>query len=390
MTASPLKRALLRKDPTFSESDYGFRTFGELLRHLAERNVVELAEGPAKGDPEVSLPEHGDQEVAFALLRSVVADLAGGGGAVALSGLKNQLRRARPDFSEKKLGYRSFLQFCKAAATAARWSCAGARTPTTTSSPPIPPDPPAPRPAPRPLGSATRTYRPPKAGLIRHLRGAKCKIDGERGVIRGAGGPRRGRDGGEVGERRAWGRGQGRVALAWAVAPEPTARPRCRPTRSRTLGSADAADGLGSAVGSGSPVGTGSAVGALQGYVAREGLQYLLDKAEIVRSSPRTNAGQAFMAALKGDWQKPITIDKKKPTKKASITENPHPEDVPKIDWDGIARTWMVASDQQRSDWLAAMPAEAQLFAPKPGQKPRTAFLGKLREIINTEVRAAA
>jgi len=112
-----LKRTLLRKDPTFAESDYGFRTFGELLRHLAERDVVELAEGPAKGDPEVSLPEHGDPEAAFGLLRSVVLDLAGTDGAVALSGLKNQLRRVRPDFTEKKLGYRSFLQFCKAAAT---------------------------------------------------------------------------------------------------------------------------------------------------------------------------------------------------------------------------------------------------------------------------------
>ncbi|WP_406044522.1 NYN domain-containing protein [Micromonospora sp. NBC_00898] len=126
VTASGLKRTLLRKDPTFSESDYGFRTFGELLRHLAGRNVIELAEGPAKGDPEVSLPEQGDREVAFALLRSVVSDLAGAEGAVALSGLKNQLRRARPDFSEKKLGYRSFLQFCKAAATSGvvelRWS----------------------------------------------------------------------------------------------------------------------------------------------------------------------------------------------------------------------------------------------------------------------------
>ncbi|MET8912214.1 PIN domain-containing protein [Micromonospora sp. NPDC004551] len=126
VTASGLKRTLLRKDPTFSESDYGFRTFGELLRHLAGHNVVELAEGPAKGDPEVSLPERGDREVAFALLRSVVVDLAGEGGAVALSGLKDQLRRARPDFSEKKLGYRSFLQFGKAAATSGavelRWS----------------------------------------------------------------------------------------------------------------------------------------------------------------------------------------------------------------------------------------------------------------------------
>ena len=114
MTASTLKRTLLRKDPTFAESDYGFRTFGELLRHLAERDVLELAEGPAKGDPEVSLPEHGDREAAFGLLRSVIVDL---GGEVALSGLKDQVRRVRADFTEKKLGYRSFLQFCKAAAT---------------------------------------------------------------------------------------------------------------------------------------------------------------------------------------------------------------------------------------------------------------------------------
>jgi uncharacterized protein (TIGR00288 family) len=117
VTASTLKRALLRKDPTFSEADYGFRAFGELIRHLGERGVVELAEGPAKGDPEVSLPEHGDSEEAFALLRAVVTDLGARGGPVALSGLKNQLRKVSPDFSEKKLGYRSFLQFCKAAET---------------------------------------------------------------------------------------------------------------------------------------------------------------------------------------------------------------------------------------------------------------------------------
>ena len=32
--ASRVKRAILRKDPTFDEADYGFRGFGELLRHL--------------------------------------------------------------------------------------------------------------------------------------------------------------------------------------------------------------------------------------------------------------------------------------------------------------------------------------------------------------------
>jgi uncharacterized LabA/DUF88 family protein len=126
VTASTLKRTLLRKDPTFNEADYGFRAFGELLRHLAGKNVVELVGGAAKGDPEVTLPEHGDREAAFALLRTVVFDLAGSTGSTALSGLKNQVRKVAPEFSEKKLGYRSFLQFCKAAATSGavdlKWS----------------------------------------------------------------------------------------------------------------------------------------------------------------------------------------------------------------------------------------------------------------------------
>lgn len=115
VNASTLKRTLLRKDPTFSEADYGFRAFGELLSHLAGRNVLELTEGTAKGDPEISLPEHGDREEAFGLLRSMLSELTDG--PVALSGLKNQLRKVRPDFSERKLGYRTFLQFCQAAAT---------------------------------------------------------------------------------------------------------------------------------------------------------------------------------------------------------------------------------------------------------------------------------
>jgi uncharacterized protein (TIGR00288 family) len=114
VTASTLKRTLLRKDPTFNEADYGFRAFGEMLRHLAGHNVVELSDGSAQGDPTVVLPEHGDRDAAFTLLRGVVADL---GGTVALSGLKNRVRKVEPGFSEKKLGYRSFLQFCKAAAT---------------------------------------------------------------------------------------------------------------------------------------------------------------------------------------------------------------------------------------------------------------------------------
>jgi hypothetical protein len=116
VTASTLKRTLLRKDSTFTESDYGFRTFGELLRHLAERNVVELADGPAKGDPEVSLPEYGDREDAFTLLRSVVLDGAGSGRASALSGLKTSSD-----------GYGRTSARRRSSATAA--SCSSARRP---------------------------------------------------------------------------------------------------------------------------------------------------------------------------------------------------------------------------------------------------------------------
>lgn len=117
VTASTLKRTLLRKDPTFNEADHGFRAFGELLRHLAERHVVELADGPTKGDPEVLLPALDGQQEAFDLLRSVVQDLTAKHGRAALSGLKDQLRRVRPGFSEQALGFRSFLQFVRAAAT---------------------------------------------------------------------------------------------------------------------------------------------------------------------------------------------------------------------------------------------------------------------------------
>lgn len=116
--ASALKRALLRKDPTFSEADYGFRTFGELIRFLGERNVIEVNEAGPRGDPEISLPESGSgEDEAFALLRSVVADLDAKGTPPLMSGLKQRMRRLQPAFGEKKLGYNGFLQFCKAAST---------------------------------------------------------------------------------------------------------------------------------------------------------------------------------------------------------------------------------------------------------------------------------
>ena len=113
--SSMIKRVLLRKDPTFSESDYGFRTWGEMMRHLETMGVVELHAGSAEGDPVVDFPaDGGGEEQAFNLLRDVVTELEQRTGAPPLSGLKNELRKRNPGFSEKDFGYGGFLQFVKA------------------------------------------------------------------------------------------------------------------------------------------------------------------------------------------------------------------------------------------------------------------------------------
>jgi uncharacterized protein (TIGR00288 family) len=116
ITASMLKRTILRRDPTFDEADYGFRGFGELLTNLESRGVVTLQPGPAQGDPEVDFPKQTQEEDgAFRLLRDVVAELQRRSGPQHLSGLKNKLRKRQPDFSEKRFGYAGFLQFVTAA-----------------------------------------------------------------------------------------------------------------------------------------------------------------------------------------------------------------------------------------------------------------------------------
>ena len=116
--SSTIKRALLRKDSTFSEADYGFRAWGELMRHLAEQGVISLQSGSAQGDPVVDFPsDGGGEQAAFDLLKEVVAELEKkDDGGPPLSGLKDVLRRQKPGFSEKNYGYGGFLQFVKAAA----------------------------------------------------------------------------------------------------------------------------------------------------------------------------------------------------------------------------------------------------------------------------------
>lgn len=115
--SSTIKRAILRKDPTFSEGDYGFRAWGELVRHLGDKGVITIQQGTAQGDPVVDFPsDGGNEQAAFDLLRDVVKELQSKNGAPPISGLKDALRRRQAGFSEKNYGYGGFLQFVKAAA----------------------------------------------------------------------------------------------------------------------------------------------------------------------------------------------------------------------------------------------------------------------------------
>ncbi len=105
--ASTLKRAVLRKDPTFSEAELGFRGFRTLLASLEADGLVTLDDS---GDPEVSLAGATAQDQADKLLAEVLAD-----GETPLTGLKTAMRKLDPSFSERNLGYRNFISFVRGA-----------------------------------------------------------------------------------------------------------------------------------------------------------------------------------------------------------------------------------------------------------------------------------
>lgn len=105
--ASTLKRAVLRKDPTFNEAQLGYRGFRALLQDLERQGTVSLS---SAGDPEVSLAGSGAQDAADKLLVAVLA-----GGEVPFTGLKTAMRKQDRSFSERNLGYRNFGDFVRAA-----------------------------------------------------------------------------------------------------------------------------------------------------------------------------------------------------------------------------------------------------------------------------------
>jgi len=105
---SALKRAILRKDPTFNEADLGFRGFGGLLRGLVEQGLVTL---DGSGDPIVTIAGSGALEAVDLLLTQVVGDAK----SVPYTGLKDALIKVDKSFNEANLGFRNFGSFVRSA-----------------------------------------------------------------------------------------------------------------------------------------------------------------------------------------------------------------------------------------------------------------------------------
>ena len=114
MLASELKRTILRKDPTFNEADYGFRGFGELLRMLGAAGSSTCGAAARRATPRS--PSRG-RRGRRRRVRAAASTSSEQLGTPQLSGLKTQLRKREPDFSEKRFGFDTFLSFVKAART---------------------------------------------------------------------------------------------------------------------------------------------------------------------------------------------------------------------------------------------------------------------------------
>ena len=109
-----MKRTMLRKDPTFNETDYGFRAFGE-LSNLPDRTVVELTEGIAKGDPSSrSLPTGGVKDASASLQVTRRRPRVTWADPPHRSGLEAPMRKAQPDLQERSTGSRGLPPLVKA------------------------------------------------------------------------------------------------------------------------------------------------------------------------------------------------------------------------------------------------------------------------------------
>jgi len=106
-------------------------------------------------------------------------------------------------------------------------------------------------------------------------------------------------------------------------------------------------------------------VDALADYVARDGIGYLIEKAEIVRSQPRENAARSFIAALRDDWKKPMSIkvgENKETAEKVKAREEAARRKNAEQEAERIRQNAEWEKDQSRiQEYLASLSPEERL-----------------------------
>ena len=113
--ASMLKRAILRKEPTFSEADHGFRTFGELLRTWPSAGWSRCTRGARPAIPRSrSRPSAATRTPPS---RSCARRSSGWRRRRRSTsrGSRRRCASSSPTSREKRFGYGTFLQFVRAA-----------------------------------------------------------------------------------------------------------------------------------------------------------------------------------------------------------------------------------------------------------------------------------
>jgi hypothetical protein len=112
-------------------------------------------------------------------------------------------------------------------------------------------------------------------------------------------------------------------------------------------------------------------------YAKREGIEFVREKAAVVRSEPRDNLARAFMAALKGDWKMPKRTPKPERNIPVPSKEERPPE--PAADFSAELRWWQDATEEEKEAMLARKECELYRHKMRGDPAPGNLHLSAIR-----------
>jgi hypothetical protein len=118
-------------------------------------------------------------------------------------------------------------------------------------------------------------------------------------------------------------------------------------------------------------------------YAKREGIEFVREKAAVVRSEPRKNLGRSFMAALRDDWKMPKRTPKPERMVQELSREERPPE--PPADFSAELRWWQKATHGQKEAILAHPECEPYRHRMRGNATPGPIYLSVLRTLLASQ-----